>query len=236
MDIKGTNIIERIYSKDDIKRVDDKIRLFGISKKISTKYYLKVRLFSSLLVLIIIFLLLDYGFFYGPIVSLIWYYSLYYFMIDTPLKKRAKQLEHQAFYYFEVLTLTLESGRNLETSIETACKYIDSEVSSEFRETLLQIRLGKSLTEALTEMRFRIPSEAVNNIILNITQSTIFGSSILDTMYNQLDFLRDKQILNIKSEISKIPTKISILSVLFFVPLMMILILSPLIIEFISTS
>jgi pilus assembly protein TadC len=51
-------------------------------------------------------------------------------------------------------------------------------------------------------------------------------------MYNQLDFLRDKQIMEAKAKISKIPTKISILSVVFFVPLILILVLAPVIIEY----
>jgi hypothetical protein len=53
-------------------------------------------------------------------------------------------------------------------------------------------------------------------------------------MYNQLDFLRDKQIMEVKAEISKIPTKISILSVVFFVPLILMLIVAPLVIEYIN--
>jgi pilus assembly protein TadC len=65
-------------------------------------------------------------------------------------------------------------------------------------------------------------------------QSSIFGSSILETMYNQLDFLRDKQIMDIKAEIAKIPTKISVFSVIFFVPLILMLIVAPLVIEYIN--
>ena len=49
-------------------------------------------------------------------------------------------------------------------------------------------------------MKSRIPSETINNIILNITQTDVFGNSILETMYNQIDFLRDKQILEIKGK------------------------------------
>ena len=88
--------------------------------------------------------------------------------------------------------------------------------------------------EALEDMKKRIPSETVNNIILNITQTNIFGSSMLDTMYNQIAFLRDKQILEIKGQINKIPNRISIISVLFVVPLILILILGPFILNFLG--
>ena len=131
-----------------------------------------------------------------------------------------------------ILTLTLESGRNLENSLEVTVANVKSELSDEFKRALLEVHFGKSLLEALEDMKKRIPSETVNNIILNITQTNIFGSSILDTMYSQIAFLRDKQILEIKGQINKIPNKISIISVLFVVPLIMILILGPFLLNF----
>ena len=51
-------------------------------------------------------------------------------------------------------------------------------------------------------------------------------------MYNQIEFLRDKQILEIKGQINKIPNKISIISVLFILPLILILVLGPFIISY----
>jgi len=76
--------------------------------------------------------------------------------------------------------------------------------------------------------------DIINNIILNLIQTSQFGNSILDTMYNQIDFLREKQILRIKGQINKIPNKVSIVSVIFIVPLILVLILGPYLIEFIG--
>ena len=53
-------------------------------------------------------------------------------------------------------------------------------------------------------------------------------------MYNQIEFLRDKQILQIKEKINKIPNKVSIISVIFIVPLILLLILGPFVIEFLG--
>ena len=117
-------------------------------------------------------------------------------------------MDREALQFFEVLTLTLESGRNLESSLEVTVFNIDSELSNEFKKALMEIKFGRSLIEVLDSMKKRIPSETINNIILNITQTNMFGNRILDTMYNQIDFLRDKQILEIKGQINKIPNKI----------------------------
>jgi len=147
---------------------------------------------------------------------------------------RIKKLDHEALYFFEVLTLTLESGRNLENSIEMTCQNVDSEISSEFKSAISEVKYGKSLNEALNSLKKKIPSETINNIILNITQTSVFGNSIIDTMNNQIEFLRDKQVLEIKEQINKIPNKVSIISVIFIIPLILLLLLGPVLIKFIS--
>ena len=223
--------INRIYRKKDIKKIDDKIRLFGVSKKFTTEYFMNLRLYSSIIIFIFTLLFLDYGAILSPVLTALWYYLVGYLMIDRPLKQRERKLDNEAYYYFEVLTLALESGRNLENAIKMACKYIDSEISSEFKETIKEVNFGKSLTEALSLMSTRIPSLTVNNIILNMEQSNLFGNSIIETMYNQLDFLKDKQVMDIKAQINKIPNKISIFSVLFFIPLILLIILGPVLVD-----
>ena len=226
------SFINRIYREKDIKKIDAKINQFGVSKKFTTEYFMNFRLFTSMIVFVVLFIFADFGALIAPVATVLWYILVGYFMIDKPLKKRERKLDNKAYYYFEVLTLALESGRNLENAIKMACKYIDSEISSEFKETIKQVNFGKSLTESLSVMSMRIPSLTINNIILNMEQSNLFGNSIIETMYNQLDFLKDKQIMDIKAQINKIPNKISIFSVLFFIPLILLIILGPVLIDF----
>lgn len=232
--IGKNSLVARIYRKKDIDKIETKLDLFGVKKKLTVEGFMNLRLYSTVILFFIIFLIVDGGVVLAPIIAALYYYVLYYFMIEIPLKKRERRLDREAYYYFEVLTLALESGRNLETAITMACKYIDSEVSDEFKETLKHVNFGKSLPEALSQMNLRIPSTAINNIILNIEQSNVFGNSIIDTMYNQLDFLKEKQIMDVKAAINKLPNKISIFSVLFFVPLLLLLILGPVILQFIN--
>ncbi len=227
------SFINRIYRAKDIEKINAKINQFGVSKKFTTEYFMNFRLYSSMLVFVLLFIFADYGALLAPIITVLWYLLVGYTMIERPLRKREKKLDNEAYYYFEVLTLALESGRNLENAIKMACKYIDSEISSEFKETLKQVNFGKSLTESLSLMSLRIPSITINNIILNMEQSNLFGNSIIETMYNQLDFLKDKQIMDIKAQINKIPNKISIFSVLFFIPLILLIILGPVLIDFV---
>lgn len=228
------NIIRKIYREEDLERTQMKIDMLGKKVKFDATTFINFRLLSSLIVFIVIMYSSKHAYLFAPAITLVWYYAYHYFLLTKPIKERIRKLDHEALYFFEILTLTLESGRNLENSLEVTTSNVHSELSDEFKRSLLEVHFGKSLLEALEDMKKRIPSETINNIILNITQTNIFGNSILDTMYNQIAFLRDKQILEIKGQINKIPNKISIVSVLFVVPLILILILGPFVLNFLG--
>lgn len=232
--IPKIDFIRKLFREKDIEKIDEKIQMLGSWVKFDALTFIFLRLVTTLLVLLLFTYILSVGYIFAPFVAIVYYYLFYYILIESKIKRRIKKLDKEALDFFEILTLTLESGRNLENALEITCFNIDSELSNEFKKTLFEIKFGKSLVEALDDMKKRIPSESINNIILNITQTSIFGSSILDTMYNQIEFLRDKQILEIKEQINKIPNKISIISVIFVLPIILLLILGPIFINFLG--
>lgn len=228
------HFIRKIYREKDISHIEQKLMLLGDKKKQNPVEYMNGRILTTILVFFFVLYIVDLGYIFAPAIALIYYYGYYYVTLERPIRERAKKLDREALHFFEILTLTLESGRNLENSLEITVFNVDSELSEEFKKTLFETKFSKTLIEALEDMKNRIPSETINNIILNITQTDVFGNSILETMYNQIDFLRDKQILEIKGQINKIPNKISMISVIFIVPLILMLVLGPLIIQIIG--
>lgn len=234
MNLAKTKFIRKVFRNSDIKNIEEDIKLLGNNVKFSAPFFIFIRLLSTLLFFLFLTLILNIGYIIAPFLTILYYYLFYYFGITSSIKKRTKKLDSEALPFFEILTLTLESGRNLENALEITCFNVESELSDEFKKTLFEIKFGKSLVEALESMKKRIPSESIDNIILNITQTNIFGSSIIDTMYNQIEFLRDKRVLEIKGQINKIPNKISIISVIFVLPIILLLILGPIVINFLG--
>ena len=190
---------EKIYFEKDIKKVQAKLLLLGESAKYDALTYMNIRFLTTFCVFCIILYTIKSGYLFAPLFTIIYYYLFDYITFTRQIKIRANKLDREALTFFEILTLTLESGKNLEGALETTVFNVDSEISSEFKRTLFEIKFGKSLMEALEDMKKRIPSETINNIILNITQTSVFGNSIIETMYHQIDFLRDKQLLAIKA-------------------------------------
>ena len=230
----GNSLLKKIYRKKEIDNIEASIKMLGERSNMDAITFMNIRYFTTLLVFLFILYVSNFGYILAPLISVVYYYMFHYVLIKIPIKNRIRDLDHQALYFFEILTLTLESGKNLENSLEITVFNVDSELSREFKRALFEMKFGKTLIEALEDMKKKIPSETVNNILLNITQTNVFGNSILDTMNNQISFLREKQILEIKSEMNKIPNKVSILSVLFVVPLILLLVLGPFVISLIG--
>lgn len=216
-----------------IEKLDRQIAYLGRVNFDATRFS-SVRLLTTLLLVLALYYFTDISYFVIPFIAIAYYYFLYYLCILLPMKRRSEKLEREALSFFEVLTLSLESGRNLEKSLEITVSNFQSEISEEFKKALKEVKYGKSMVEALKDMKKRIPSETINNIILSITEASQFGSSLVENMYSQIDFLRDKQMLSIREKMNQIPNKISIISVLLMVPLMLLLVLGPLVIEYLG--
>lgn len=225
---------KKIFNKRTIKRIEDKVNLLGTSSKYDAIQLLSTRFITSIFFFVFIFSFFDYGYILAIVFVIVYYFLFEYVMLDSKIKQREKKINNEAIYFFEVLTLSLQTGRNLAEAITITVNSVDGDLSLEFKEALRETGFGKSLTESLNDMQKKIPSDSVNNIILALTQANVYGSSIISTMYNQIDYLREKRKMEIKAQISKIPTKISVISVFFFIPLILLIILGPVLLSFIG--
>ena len=222
-----------IYRKKTIDRLNNKFKL--LNKNIDSIKFMNYRVISTLIIFTLFIIFNSRGYIYGPLIAILNYIS-YEYVLNYKIKLRKNKLNYDAIFFFQVLVLTLESGKNLQGGIELTCNTIDNDISKEFKKVLHEVKLGKSLNEAINNMKERIPSEEINTVLLNITQSSIFGNNIIDSLNNQIDYLRDKKLLDTKAKINKMPTKISVISVLFVIPIILLLVLGPVIINYLLNT
>ena len=231
--MKVNGFIKKIFSKKSLNRLNNKLISLGSNYNMDINKYLNIKLCLIIVLFFAVLFISDYGYILAPIASVAAYIIYDYVTLDLKIKKREKILEKDAVFFFQVLALTLQSERNLKMCLQVTADAIESELSTEFKVALKEIKLGKSLTESLENLKKRIPSKTVNNVLLSLIASNVYGNSIVDALNNQVEYITDKRILEIKGQINKLPTKISIVSVLFFIPLIMLLILGPVVINYI---
>lgn len=230
--MRNSTIVKKIFPKKVLQGYRKKIAYLGSNTKINLYEFINIKLILIVIMFLLVLGLSNIGYILAPILSVGFYFLYDYLLLDIPIKRRANELEHEAIFFFEVLALTIESDRNLIACLEIAAGSIDNELTREFKKALKEVKLGKSLNEALNNLRKTIPSRSVDSVILNLIEANTYGNSIADVIKNQITYITDKRILAIKGEINKMPTKVSIVSVLFFLPLIILLVLAPILISY----
>ncbi len=232
--MKKEDLVKLVYRKKTIDKYQRKVEKLGINNKHNMYTMLINRLFTSILLFAVLLYISKIGYVLAPLGVYLYMYIYDYIVLDLRVKQRTTDMEKEAIHFFEVLTLSVDTGRNLLEAIRITTDNVSGELSMEFKEALRQVKYGKSLNEAISDMQKRIPSENINNIILLLNQSNLFGNSVIESLYEQVDYLREKRKMEVKAKIAKLPIKISIISVLFFVPLMLLIILTPIILSYID--
>ena len=160
------NLVNKIYTKETIARIKKKNKQFGVEHNYDVDLILGNHLIISIFIFIIA--LIDTTLLKSILIVIAYFFLAEYFFFDYRLAKRRKKLEKQSTFFFQILSLTLESGNNLKNSIDLTCKNMDNELSREFKKAMDDMTLGKSLNESLDDLKTRIPSDTINNIILNL--------------------------------------------------------------------
>lgn len=224
------SLVEKIYTKKCIDRITNKNKLFGLSKNYNVDDLLLTHLIITMIIIAILSIL-KINFIIASLIAILYFLGMEYLFFDYRLRKRTNILERESLFYFQILSLNLESGNNLRNAIELASNNVGSNLSYEFRKVIEDVKLGKNLNESLDDLKLRIPSDTINNIILNLVESNIYGSNMVESLENQINYLSDKILLDTKGRINKMPIKISLVSVIIFIPLIILILLSPLLIN-----
>jgi len=224
-------IVKRIYRKKTIDKYKQK-DIYLNNKKDAYIKFLFFRIFVSIIAFICTFILLDRHISLSLVLTILLNYIVIYFIYDKKIKEREKILEKDANLFFEVLLITLKSGKNLHEALGLTVNNVDNTLSNELNTVVTEVKYGKTLHEALLDFRDKISSENIKDIITDLTESYISGKDMISYLEKDIEMLNNKRIYDIKTYINKLPIKISVISVFILIPLMLLLILSPVILEY----
>jgi len=226
-----SKLVKKFYLDKTVKRISKKVNLLGSNCKYNPISILNTRTITSVLLFTVVIIIFDYGYIFAPILAICYWLLDEYVSLDLKIKKRSIELDKEGVFFFEVLALSIGSGKNIKEALELTVANVSGDLSNEFKKCLEEMKIGKGFSEAFMDVRKRIPNDDINNIIISLDQASIYGNNVVDTLNTQIEYLRNKRILTVRKEINKLPIKISIISVLFYIPIIILLILSPILIS-----
>ncbi len=153
--------------------------------------------------------------------------SLY---IDRRIKQR--KLEHRAGFpdFMDLLVVCADSGLSMEASLERVGSELGDSypsLAANIHMTNLEIRAGRTLTDALERFAGRLALEEARSFATLITQSIELGSSITDALRVYSDDMRHKRLSTAEEKAYALPAKLSVPMMVCIFPVLFVVILLP---------
>jgi tight adherence protein C len=157
--------------------------------------------------------------------------SLY---VDRRIKQR--KAEHLSGFpdFMDLLVVCADSGLSMEAALDRVGRELTDSypsLSANIHMTNLEIRAGRTLSEALEHLADRLGLEEGRSFATLIQQSTELGSSITEALRVYSDDMRHKRLSRAEEKAYALPAKLSLPMMLCIFPVLFVVILLPVIVR-----
>ncbi|WP_319542328.1 type II secretion system F family protein [uncultured Pseudodesulfovibrio sp.] len=155
------------------------------------------------------------------------------YWLTKKIKRRKLAVSDELPDALDLLVVCVESGMGLDQAIDRVCHELRRSgpvISSEFKLLTLELRAGKSRSEALRSLAERVGVDDLNSLISLLIQSDAFGISVGRTLRVYSDAMRIKRSQRAEEKAAKMPVLLLLPLIAFILPALFVTILGPAII------
>ncbi len=150
--------------------------------------------------------------------------------IDRRKKEIAKDLPN----VIDLLKLCVEAGMDFMLAVKRVVRdYKPCAVTEELSNVWRQIQMGRSRAEALKHFAWRVDMPEVSSFVRALIQGDKMGTPIGDILKVQADEMRMYRILKAEEEAMKAPVKMLLPLLFFIMPVILIVVAGPILLQFI---
>jgi tight adherence protein C len=128
------------------------------------------------------------------------------------------------------MLVCVEAGQSLDQAINRVAKEIETSYPSlaeEFQIVAYEMKAGKEKSRVLRDMGERVDVQDINSFVTTLIQSATFGTSIAEALRVYADEMRDKRVMRAEEKANKLPTKLTLGTMMFCVPPLLIILIGP---------
>ncbi len=152
------------------------------------------------------------------------------YWVDKRVEQRKTEIIQGFPDALDLMLVCVEAGQSLDQSIIRVGK--ESRVgypalADEFDMVAQEVKAGKERISVLKDMAERVGVPDVASFVTTLIQSATFGTSIADALRVYSADMRDKRIMRAEEKANMLPTKLTLGSMLFTVPPLLIILIGP---------
>lgn len=138
----------------------------------------------------------------------------------------------------DLMLVSVEAGQSLDQSINRIAK--EARVSypalaDELDIVSQEVKAGKERVGVLKDMAHRIDVPDITSFVSTLVQSATFGTSMADSLRMYSVEMRDKRAMRAEEAANKIPTKLTLATMMFTLPPLMTILMGPAIYQLVSS-
>ena len=130
----------------------------------------------------------------------------------------------------DMLLVCVEAGQSLDQGIIRVSKELHAgypALAEEFEIVAQEVKAGKEKTAVLRAFGDRAGVQDVSSFVTVMIQSQTFGTSIAEALRVYASEMRDKRVMRAEEAANKLPTKITLGTMMFTVPPLLIILVGP---------
>ena len=157
-----------------------------------------------------------------------------YYLPQYWVTRRAQSRQNEIISGFpdalDMMLVCVEAGQSLDQSIirvakESAAGY--PALAEEFGMVAHEVKAGKERVMVLKDMSERIGISDVSSFVTTLVQSATFGTSVAEALRVYSAEMRDKRVMRAEEKANKLPTKLTLGTMLFTLPPLLIILIGP---------
>ncbi|MGR3703912.1 MAG: type II secretion system F family protein [Paracoccaceae bacterium] len=130
----------------------------------------------------------------------------------------------------DMMLVCVEAGQSLDQSIIRVARELRASypsLSDEFEIVSYEIKAGKDKPSVLADMGERCGVADISSFVTVLVQSASFGTSIADALRVYAEEMRDKRVMRAEEKANKLPTKMTLVTMMLTVPPLLIILVGP---------
>jgi tight adherence protein C len=157
------------------------------------------------------------------------YYAPIYY-VNKRLKQRQTEITQGFPDALDMMLVCVEAGQSLDQSIMRVAKESRAgypALAEEFEMVSHEVKAGKERVTVLKDMAERVGIPDVASFVTTLVQSATFGTSIAEALRVYSSEMRDKRVMRAEEKANTLPTKLTLGTMMFTVPPLMIILIGP---------
>jgi tight adherence protein C len=157
-------------------------------------------------------------------------YFLPKYWVERRIQSRQQEIIEGFPDSLDLMLVCVEAGQSLDQSILRVSREIRAgypALADEFELVGQEVKAGKDRISVLKDMSERVGVSDVSSFVTVLVQSATFGTSIADALRVYAGEMRDKRVMRAEEKANVLPTKLTLGTMMFTVPPLMIILIGP---------